>query len=499
MLEILIADDETPIREWIQYSIERENNPRYHVIGAAQNGKEAFELALQLKPDVMFVDIKMPGMDGLTLMRKVLEVLPYTCVIILTNYAEFSYAREAITYGAKKYLLKSEIKGSDIIAELELITERHQEISDHKEKDHYSNGYLDIYDCYRNGEDQEFLSEFWRRHSIKDEPYAVAGMVLQNSSEQKKWIEKVSGELNLYHLNPVLQQKYILVVFQNPSKMHLTEMIQEFIRRYRMRFPGLVGISAVQERIESIMVAMIQAERLLLYHFFGFTESISFFEAAELPMLDHNEVRKKYRSLMERIPKLEKKEDADAHLEAWFQRFKRISYADVSWGHEMCIKMVMAMEEKYHTAVMDSTEIVFDSKELDTMEHCLNLCRTMIKAIYENRNEGYSEVIRETLDYIHQNYQNEISLNEVAGHVFRSPEYLSRQFKRETGEKFSTYLMVYRLDKARVLLENTDMKVYEVAYAVGYTTPSYFSKIYRKYVGVVPEETKGRNSYEKSK
>ena len=104
-MKILIVDDETPIREWIQFSIERGGNPEFEIAAVAESGNEAYELALKNQPDVVITDIKMPGMDGMELMKKVLAVSPYTNFVILTNYAEFSYAREAVTYGAKKYLL----------------------------------------------------------------------------------------------------------------------------------------------------------------------------------------------------------------------------------------------------------------------------------------------------------------------------------------------------------------------------------------------------------
>ena len=122
-MKILIVDDETPIREWIQFSIERGNNPDFNIVAVAENGNDALELALKYQVDVVISDIKMPGIDGIELMKQVLKKMPYTSFVILTNYAEFSYAREAVTYGAKKYLLKSELRGRDILRTLEEIQE----------------------------------------------------------------------------------------------------------------------------------------------------------------------------------------------------------------------------------------------------------------------------------------------------------------------------------------------------------------------------------------
>ena len=79
---------------------------------------------------------------------------------------------------------------------------------------------------------------------------------------------------------------------------------------------------------------------------------------------------------------------------------------------------------------------------------------------------------------------------DVARQIFRSPEYFSRQFKEEVGENFNTYLTLYRLDRAQELLDKTDLRIAEIAERVGYVTPGYFSRIYKKYRGITPEQAR---------
>ena len=109
MISILIVDDEGPIRDWIAYCIEQEHNLDFNLVATARNGIEGVSLAQEHHPDLVITDIMMPGMDGLEMMKTILKTLPYTNFIILSNYAEFSYARTALAYGAKHYLLKSEL------------------------------------------------------------------------------------------------------------------------------------------------------------------------------------------------------------------------------------------------------------------------------------------------------------------------------------------------------------------------------------------------------
>ncbi|WP_031409168.1 response regulator transcription factor [Geobacillus vulcani] len=105
MWKVLIADDEAIIREGIRESIDwHEFN--MEVVAEAEDGEEALEFALQHRVDVLFVDLSMPIMDGITLMKHAREKLPHCRMIVITGYDEFSYAQEAIRLQVDDYLLK---------------------------------------------------------------------------------------------------------------------------------------------------------------------------------------------------------------------------------------------------------------------------------------------------------------------------------------------------------------------------------------------------------
>nr|6SWB_A Chain A, Two-component response regulator [Geobacillus stearothermophilus]6SWB_B Chain B, Two-component response regulator [Geobacillus stearothermophilus] len=103
--KVLIADDEAIIREGIRESIDW-NEFNMEVVAEAEDGEEALELALRHRVDVLFVDLSMPIMDGLTLMKYAREKLPNCHMIVITGYDEFSYAQEAIRLQVDDYLLK---------------------------------------------------------------------------------------------------------------------------------------------------------------------------------------------------------------------------------------------------------------------------------------------------------------------------------------------------------------------------------------------------------
>ncbi|MCF0148043.1 MAG: response regulator [Clostridium sp.] len=243
-MKILVVEDESPIREWLSYTIKNVSDD-FELIGSANNGKEAYNLSLKFRPDVIITDIKMPIMDGLELSKKIKDIMPDVFIVILTNFAEFNYAKEAISFGAYEYLIKSEIRPKEI---------------------------------------KELL-------------------------------------------------------------FRIDEKIKE--------------------------------------------------------------------------------------------------------------------------------------KEIDSDVHIVNK---------KDNKKKYSKTIEKSIKYIEENYSNHISLIDVAKHIYLSHEYFSRLFKEEVGENFSTYLTLYRMNKAKELIKGTDMKISQIAMEVGYANPGYFSKNYKKYMGTSPED-----------
>lgn len=492
-MKILIVDDETPIREWIQFSIERGKQEDLQIAAVAENGEEALELALRHHVDVVITDIRMPGMDGIELMKKIQEALPYTYFIILTNYAEFSYAREAITYGAKKYLLKSEMRGKDILDALREIREEMQRKTANRSMDRYSNGYLDIFDCYYNLDREEFLSEFWQRHEFHcGEWFQVIALEKRDSERQMELIQQFRRRQSGHGLVPAMKNSSIYFIVQAAERGDLQQICQSFFRMYARAGQGLAVSGSVQRGIGEIMPALEEAERVLQYRFVRSEGVMEIERAEQLPPLDRAEIQKEYSRTLKGLL-YESRETVLENLDRWFDSLGNPSLDDLPWVRETCLKMTIRIEEVCGEHIPDFKGAHKPDMSW-TLERCRQFCRELVDRIYSEENFRYSQSVREAIRYIHENYAREITLNEVAGHIYRSPEYFSRLFKAETGEKFSSYLTAYRIRRARDLLLNTDMKIYEIAYAVGYTSPSYFSRIYRECTGVAPEVTRSQKN-----
>jgi DNA-binding NarL/FixJ family response regulator len=104
-ITVLLVDDHTLVRKGFRRMIE--DDPEISIVGEASNGKEAIQLAQELQPAVIVMDMAMPEMDGVQATREVLRRLPKTAILILSMYAQENYVRNAFDAGAQGYILKN--------------------------------------------------------------------------------------------------------------------------------------------------------------------------------------------------------------------------------------------------------------------------------------------------------------------------------------------------------------------------------------------------------
>jgi AraC-like DNA-binding protein len=112
------------------------------------------------------------------------------------------------------------------------------------------------------------------------------------------------------------------------------------------------------------------------------------------------------------------------------------------------------------------------------------------KAMRKLRNSSQRSCIRKIKEYVEEHLQENISLAQVSRSVYLSPSYLSRLFREQTNENFSEYITRRKMEEARRLLDQGELKIYEVAAAVGYTDPAYFGRVFRQYYHVTPTDYK---------
>jgi two-component system response regulator YesN len=141
MIKLLIADDEPKILRGLKKSLNWEEW-NIEIVGEAEDGEIAFEMAKQLQPDILFLDINMPFLNGLDLIKKLNSELPSSIVIVISGYDEFAYAQEAIRLGVFQYILKP-VNTEDLRNAVEQAVQLHEEKT---KKNNYINWVTDKLD-----------------------------------------------------------------------------------------------------------------------------------------------------------------------------------------------------------------------------------------------------------------------------------------------------------------------------------------------------------------
>ena len=102
--------------------------------------------------------------------------------------------------------------------------------------------------------------------------------------------------------------------------------------------------------------------------------------------------------------------------------------------------------------------------------------------------EKNHEIIKKAIQYISQHFSEDLTLEQVAGHIHLNAAYFSSMFKQSTGSSFKEYLNMVRIEESKRLLANTDYTIIDIAIAAGFEDQSYFSKVFKKYTGLTPRQ-----------
>lgn len=485
-LNVVVVDDETPICEWLVYCIQKAS-PDYQV-SSALNGDDAYALILKQKPDVVFTDIRMPGMDGLELMRSTLEVLPFTTFAILTNHAEFTYAKQALSLGAKEYFLKSELRAADIEGLLLQIWNKKMNLLQAKTNEVFSSGCIDLYLLYQNREESDFADKFWEQQGMYSNiPYQLICLPSHRSLDEWRRLAGLAEKVRLCAEGKVYaaaanEQDHSYLIIQ--SDYQLARQTTQLVNEELGAGNAGIGVSSVLCQRGDFLTALQESAVAQAASFFCPDRPvIQYDEVAAWPPLERGRLISWQKRLLAMISQ-RRYSEANEGIRAWFEDMAKPGAQDIAWAVDACKRMVLSVEERYYLEMnISAKKMVFQT----TVQQCADRCKLLLEKLDSDYSEKYSPPIAAALEYIHQHYGEDISMAGAAHSVYRSVEYFSRQFKTEVGENFNTYLTLYRLERAQELLRGTDLRVVEIAEKVGYTTPGYFSRLYKRYKGVTPE------------
>ncbi len=527
---MLIVDDEFLVRMGLKSTIDWDVNG-FQLVGEAKNAKEAVELFRQYSPQIVLTDISMPGLNGIELIRELKELNPHLQSIILTHLEDFSYAKEAVGLGVVDYILKSNLNSERLLEVLKKARKRISSagaVSEHEydEPARAAPSGLSLEELFLSFDLPDELravrlatySSYFTNQSFQVFTFRIntnmSDQLLLDEAKRQA-LEKIISQSMFaisytahYHIKG--DSIHFLVNFdgQSGGKDLNKKILQHFqtlagtIKKY-LNFYILVGASCIGEMLEEVGRLLYESNRSVDAAFFAEHHFVQFRKEMEAPRRELNMNAKAVLHLMQSREHAQVVEYIDSILET---AKRSLDYTGL---YEVFTQSLDIVKEYIEWSLKELQENTLTVSLLEYQNfyslYDYEAVRTYLVNVFlqamnikpedpeEDSSGKYSYIIQRAINYIKKNYYENISLLNVASHVEVSRSYLSFLFKHELGVNFSTFLTETRINQAKTLLSNSNMKIYEVAEDVGFDSPYYFSKVFKEVSGLTCKEYRNEN------
>lgn len=514
---VMLADDE-PIMRKALLTLADWKKMDCEVVYTASNGEEVIRHLESASPDILITDIKMPGKDGIELAKYIWENALPIKVIILTGYADFSYAQQALKYNAVDYVIKAGAFDGLMTAVAKAKADLDKTKGTVEEgvcRVHTENFLKAVFDGSLYVESEIRAASTDIGFLNKEQGYIVATLRFRLWNENKirggktiyesltNFFSMVFGEQLLGAVS--MERDTFVLVLSREEKDEGKELLQQCgqiidMMDNFMRMYAYIGIGKRHTEVSELKKAYNEADEALEYSFIDEESKINFYrERNRQEEVNSANVTRKIKELYIEIER-GRTEDADKQFEELVKLQKDqkcsihlIKNSGISIQNR-CRSILAAYDKTIYevTGIEESiSKTIYRCRFLKEYVQIMGLivnCTAQAVHIAVNKKKS---LIQDCQKFIEENYAKNILVTDVAKHVGASPSYLSRVFKDMTGQTIIATLNQKKLEKAKEYLENTDMKIFEIADALGFENTTYFSHFFKKYTNVSPKEYKG--------
>ena len=509
MRSLYIADDEKAIRDGIKLLVNWEDLG-YGICGEAGNGTDAAADIARLEPDLVLMDIRMPGKSGLDVIRDLRENGFEGHFVILSGYSDFKYAQTAMKYNVRHYLTKP-IDEDELAAAVNEISAALDNEADAQSREQF----------LRSKSKKEILQDIISRtidmkHVDPDELGLAADkyqiVAYENFNESGPDLPyqfsdlfnaagRGSGTGASIHFE--YKGNNLLLLLGDPGITRLERFLAHYENIPEKGSPLdsiFIAYGSIVNTLTDIADSYKQAEELLRRRFFC-VQGQHVLGYDDLPSFE-NHPEKLESSRIEGFTE---------EITDYLQTFNRRRVAEVLYSIEDYlyrvdagiseVKLFLAdlylrikdmMTHRYSSVALpfdsNSEIIAFINEQHYIYEIILYFSRCFETLMGSLGNSSRDSVIDDILYYIDHNYNKNLKLETIASLFGYNSSYLGKIFTKTVGESFNTYVDRIRIDHATELLSAGDLKVYEIAEKVGYSNVDYFHKKFKKYVGKSPAE-----------
>ncbi|TJY42649.1 response regulator [Cohnella pontilimi] len=530
-MKVLIVDDENFVRMNFKSFMDWEGHG-YRLVGEARNGQEAIDKIVELRPDIVFLDIRMPIMDGLEVLRHLNAKSDPCKVIILSSHNEFDYVRQAMLLGAADYihkpslypelvfetlnrvrsLIEEERKQSDQIEHLL----RNEERSKPELKALFCKGWIE--GAVRHGwEIEQKTTQLGIR--LKQPNVCCFLLFIDNFETVQQRYSKPLDHLVRFSIHNILSEIFLkfeeLEFFQvsgnqfailksysgvrslndvYEQQWHLIRSVTTALKQF-MNISVSFSVSALHSQLIKVPAAYEEALRASDELFFQGEAGVAFYENkfgnSTVHERIYDEQVKQFRAHVEAA----RWEAAEASLHTLYVTIMRNRDISKKEAHDLSVSLHYSLMEMCPEAYrssesrgLPSVEEILGAENLGQVMQLLISELTYIRGKRQEMDISTNVKIQKVLAYIHSYYDQDLTLEKLAQHVGLNSSYLSRLFKEQTSYMLIPYINQYRVKKSLEYLSAGKLKTYEVAEKVGFKSVDNYYVAFKKVYGQPPNE-----------
>jgi two-component system response regulator YesN len=529
MYDVMIIDDDKPIRDYLR-SIINWNDLHLQLVCEAEDSEGARELYLLHRPKIIITDINIPIISGIELAKEISLINPEVRFIIITGYNDFEYARSSVQLGAvdliSKPIIPEEIENS-LKKAIVFFDNLYQQQTAYQTLNQLVVEYLPtlqekfiehmLHGCayYSKQEIKAKLTSL--QFDIENTNYAAVLvspsmvsipfqevelilMALKNIGDEListagfklfsffgmdyclNYLVSWSSDFGYNRLEDTLNKLY--------EKMDLFFNVKIFagIGRPVQELPR-ISISFDEALIALNCQDVLGSETIVNY------KNISQFDSQYTTDLEQvvNSLTILFRQNNNKI--------LNEKLNQFFNRHSGQDDTDIYAAREFALKYLsniitlsfsLGIEVKTVSGNMDVFMYVLSADSIFSLkQYTIEMTNTLLGALFQKRAERKNQIIKLAKGYIKENLSNDsLNLDLVSNHVELSSNYFCKLFREEEGISFSNYLNIQRIKLAKKMLKESNLKVYEISYKIGYSNPKYFSYVFKRITGLSPLEYK---------
>lgn len=528
MFKALIVDDEY-LSRFVLKTIINKKISSLKIAGEAENGRQAIEKSRELKPDLIIMDVKMPGINGMDAANEILNEFPDISILILTAYDNFEYIKRALDLGVKGYILKP-VKEEDVVEKVnKVLGDIGERVNKVGIKEQIENKFKVIKPLIESELISSFISGNFDVDKVENyisflQEEITSGYFMlvspgQNYSRDinesirnrilKEKILNIAGN----HL-PLMKKCYFgnsigstVIAFFPVNQVNTSmETCREAIMigeelRSRIKLmadvDAAIGIGSVCTGIQNFAesyneasLALKKAVREKTVVYFGDLASEEYAGKEELYPLELEDRLIDYI----RIGNMEKAgETADDILLHVLNGNNRLEVIKECLTGFVSVLKRTARKAGVTSGITSSTGMLAELNVLNDIEEIDVWCKRTVRGILkliEGKTGKSKEIVDNAFSYINKNFTKDITLESVADEIGISPQYLSKLFKEKYGSNFIDYITKKRVEYAGRLLARSSANIKEISKAAGYGDPNYFCKLFKKVTGLTPKQYK---------